>query len=341
MKETGDGMKVTIKQYKSRFNQKLFEHYYLYKKRFLRWWNQFVEKGHEKMTIMFIPHNERKIFNFQISKFTVSFFIVLFLVIVATSSFAFIKNSAVKREERRLLMTYQDIRSHLLRFERSTNKVAETFEELKPEIEELYELAAGTEDVQELWKKSDADTSGDEERGESEKARQSLPDEIRTLQELQQDLINTTNTIKTVKNFIDVRSKVIKDTPTMVPNQGHITSLFGWRRSPFGHGRDFHTGIDVAANIGTPIRATAPGTITCAGWSGGYGKMIKITHKYGFETIYGHCQTIAVGMGQPVQKGDVVGYVGQTGNATGNHCHYEIRLGGIPINPYPYMSRIW
>jgi murein DD-endopeptidase MepM/ murein hydrolase activator NlpD len=69
--------------------------------------------------------------------------------------------------------------------------------------------------------------------------------------------------------------------------------------------------------------------------------MIRITHKYGFETIYGHCKSIVVSQGQTIQKGQIIGYVGQTGNATGNHCHYEIRLGGVAINPYPYMSRIW
>ena len=69
--------------------------------------------------------------------------------------------------------------------------------------------------------------------------------------------------------------------------------------------------------------------------------MVRIQHKYGFESVYAHCQRVAVNGSQNVKKGEVVGYVGQTGNATGNHCHYEIRLGNIPINPYPYMSRIW
>jgi murein DD-endopeptidase MepM/ murein hydrolase activator NlpD len=68
--------------------------------------------------------------------------------------------------------------------------------------------------------------------------------------------------------------------------------------------------------------------------------MIRIQHKYGFESVYGHCMSSAVTVGQKVKKGEIIGRVGQTGNATGNHCHYEIRL-GIPINPYPYMSRIW
>lgn len=331
-------MKVKIKQYHGKFRLKFFEKYYLFRKKFLKVWESFVEKGHEKMTVMFIPHNERKIFNFQISKFTISFFFLLFLVVLVTSSYAVIRHAAVKREEQRLLMTYEDIRSHLLRFEKLTNSVSELVEEVKPDIEELYELTAGPEEIGSIW---DMDQIDKKDYEELRRMQHILPEEIFTIKELQRDILCTTNTIKTVKNFVDVRSKVVRDTPSIVPNPGHITSLFGWRRSPFGHGRDFHTGIDIAAPPGTEIRATAPGTVTSAGWSGGYGWMIRIQHKFGFESVYGHCQRVAVSGSQVVRKGEVIGYVGQTGNATGNHCHYEIRLGNIPINPYPYMSRIW
>ena len=331
-------MKIKIKQYHSKFRLTIFENYYVFRKRFLKLWDSFVEKGHEKMTVMFIPHNERKIFNFQISKFTISFFLILFLVVLVTSSYAVIRHTAVKREEQRLLVTYEDIRSHLLRFEKLTNSVSELVEEMKPEVEELYELTAGPEEVDQIW---DLDEIDKKDYDELRKLQNILPEEIYTIKKLQKDIICTTNTIKTVKNFVDVRSKVVRDTPSIVPNPGHITSLFGWRRSPFGHGRDFHSGIDIAAPPGTEIRATAPGTILSAGWSGGYGWMIRVQHKYGFESVYGHCQRVNCSPGQNVKKGEIVGYVGQTGNATGNHCHYEIRLGNIPINPYPYMSRIW
>ncbi len=317
---------------------KVTERSHVAKKRFSRWWDSFVEKGHEKMTIMFIPHNEKNIFNFQISKFTISFFVFLFMIVIVTSSYAVIKNNAIKREEQRLMTTYEDIRSHLLRFEKLTHSIDELIGEIKPEIEELYELAAGTDDLEKLW---DLTSFNEEEMAELKKKRHILPSEIFTIKDIQKDLICTTNTIKTIKNFIDVRSKVIKDTPSIVSNHGHITSLFGWRRSPFGHGRDFHTGIDIAAPSGTVIRATAPGIVATAGWAGGYGNMIRVQHKYGFETVYGHCKAVAVRPQQHVRKGQIIGYVGQTGNATGNHCHYEIRLGGIPINPYPYMSRVW
>jgi len=287
---------------------------------------------------MFIPHNERKIFNFQISKFTISFFLLLFLVVLVTSSYAVISQVAIKQEEERLLLTYEDIRSNLLRFERLTNNVSELVEEIKPDVENLYEITAGSEEIGQIW---DLDEIDKKDYEELRKLRNLLPKEIFTIKNLQHDMICTTNTIKTVKNFVDVRSKVVRDTPSIVSNPGFITSLFGWRRSPFDYRRDFHSGIDIAASPGTEIRATAPGIVASAGWSGGYGLMIRIQHKYGFETLYGHCLRVIVSQNQVVKKGEVIGYVGQTGNATGSHCHYEIRLDNVPINPYPYMSGIW
>ena len=332
-------MKFMIKRYQNSFKMKVSENYYVLKKRYSKWWDSFREKGHERMTVMFIPHNEKKIFNFQISKFTVSFFVILFLIVIGTSSYAIIKNASSKREEQRLLMNYKDIRSNLLRVEKLTNSIFKQLEGMKPDIEEVYELSAGnSEDVEKIWKIANGELEAPPEK-KNEKS--ILPDEFLTMRELQKDLLCSTNAIKTVKNFVDVRSKVINDTPSIIPNPGHITSLFGWRRSPFGFGRDYHAGIDIAAASGTPICATAPGMVVSTGWGGGYGYMVRLRHKYGYETIYGHCSRVVVGPGAVVKKGQVIAYVGQTGSATGNHCHYEIRLGDTAINPYPYMSRIW
>ena len=317
---------------------RFFENYYVFSKKLGKLLDRFVEWGHEKMTVMFIPHNEKRIFNFQISKFTISFFMILFFVIIATSSYAVIKNSAVKREEQRLLMTYEDIRSHLLRFEQYSNNIDDLVDEIKPIVEELYELTSGSEDLENLWNEAIEET---EEVKELAKMKRLLPSEVYLLQSLEADIKNTTDIVRTVKNFLNERSTVVKYTPSIIPNTGHITSLYGWRRSPFGYGRDFHSGIDIAASSGTPIKATAPGVVTTAGWSGGYGMVIRVKHKYGFETIYGHCSQVAVKSGDNVSRGQVIGYVGMSGNATGNHNHYEIRLGNKDINPYPYMSKVW
>ncbi|MFW6364850.1 MAG: M23 family metallopeptidase [Spirochaetota bacterium] len=318
--------------------------YYIEKKHIVHWkisrlWTLFLEKGHEKMTIMFIPHDEKKIFNFHISKFMIAFLLLLLTTIITTSSFAYMKNNTVKTEEEQLVENYREIRKQLKEYEEMTNEVSTLMNEIRPEIEDLYSMAAGSSGAETLWQngkqlKKDA-MSRD---GNMKKV---MPREVYELQALQQDLMSATNTVKTIRSFVDVRSKVINNTPSIIPNRGHITSLFGWRRSPFGTGRDFHTGIDIAAPEGTPIRATAPGKVIMTGWGGGYGKMVRIQHKYGFKSYYAHCSSIVVNNDDYVHKGQVIAYVGHTGASTGNHLHYEIRLGNVPINPYPYMSRMW
>ena len=111
-----------------------------------------------------------------------------------------------------------------------------------------------------------------------------------------------------------------------------VTSRYGYRRS------GFHTGIDYAAPIGTPIHAIEDGVVTCSEWKGNYGYLIKVQHTGGFETYYAHCSRFAVSAGDTVKKGDVVAYVGSTGNSTGPHCHLEIRYDGSTINPESLAS---
>lgn len=331
-------MRFQIKNYRSKISGKFYENYNILLKKMEKSWKRFVEKGHEKMTVMFIPHNEKKIFNFQISKFIIFFFICIFFIGIVTSSYAVIKNRQMKKEEEELLLSYNDIRADLIRYEQYASEINDIMEDIKPEIEDLYQLAAGTGETGDIWAYSDFDR---ETMDDLNKKKRIIPDEIFELKDAQRDLLSTTRTIKTIKNFIDIRNKVTEDMPSIIPNPGFISSLFGWRRSPFGHGRDFHTGIDIAAPSGTIIRATAPGVVVSSGWSGGYGLSVRIMHKFGYETIYGHMSVVGAYKGQKIKKGDKIGYVGMTGSATGNHCHYEIRLGNIPINPYPYMSRMW
>ena len=200
-------MKFKIKQYQNKFRLRFSEKFYIFRKNFSGIWGAFSEKGHEKMTVMFIPHNEKKIFNFQISKFTVLFFMLLFMVVVVTSSYAVIRNNTIKKQEQRLLMSYEDIRSHLIRFEKMTGSIDDLVDDLKPEIEELYELTAGSEDTSQIWNLEDFDKEDIRELTEKKNI---YPEEIFTIKDIQKNLICTTNTIKTVKNFIDVRSKATR-----------------------------------------------------------------------------------------------------------------------------------
>ena len=120
----------------------------------------------------------------------------------------------------------------------------------------------------------------------------------------------------------------------VVPVTGRITSRYGVNESIRDH---THKGIDIAATRGTPILATASGKVTFAGWSSGYGYLVKIDHGNGVETYYGHCSKLYVSAGDTVDAGEKIAAVGSTGNSTGNHLHFEIRLNGKQVNPESFV----
>ncbi|MFL6722397.1 MAG: M23 family metallopeptidase [Sphingomonas sp.] len=118
-----------------------------------------------------------------------------------------------------------------------------------------------------------------------------------------------------------------------------FTSGFGERVDPFGHGIGFHPGIDLAGTYGTPIYATADGTVIRAGWNnGGYGNLVEIDHGRGISTRYGHMSAISVHEGDHITRGQQIGRMGSTGHSTGNHLHYEVRIDGRAVNPMPFMK---
>lgn len=118
-----------------------------------------------------------------------------------------------------------------------------------------------------------------------------------------------------------------------------FTSGFGVRSDPFRFSAAMHPGIDLAGHYGTPIYATADGTVLRAGWnSGGYGNLVEIDHGRGITTRYGHMSAILVSAGQHVARGQQIGRMGSTGRSTGNHLHYEVRIDGRAVNPIPFMK---
>ena len=126
-------------------------------------------------------------------------------------------------------------------------------------------------------------------------------------------------------------------TPALWPTEGHVTSPFGPRTSPFTGQPHHHTGVDIAAPPGTPIRAPADGIVTFAGTLPGYGHALVLTHGFGFKTFYGHNQRNQVSKGQTVKRGQVIALVGNTGYSTGAHLHYEVLLNDQPQNPLKYI----
>jgi murein DD-endopeptidase MepM/ murein hydrolase activator NlpD len=118
-----------------------------------------------------------------------------------------------------------------------------------------------------------------------------------------------------------------------------LLSRFGDREDPFSGVGAFHTGVDISASSGTPVHAAADGVVFHAEYSGRYGKLVIIDHGNGMRTWYAHLARFEVIPGQEIRRGSVLGYSGATGRVTSPHLHFEVRLGGSPVNPYPYLAR--
>jgi len=129
----------------------------------------------------------------------------------------------------------------------------------------------------------------------------------------------------------------LADAPSMWPIEGPVTSSFGEREDPFNGEGAFHAGVDISAPFGAPVRATADGDVSSAEMGSGYGREVVLNHGHDVATLYGHLSSIAVLPGQHVTQGQVIGYVGQTGRATGPHLHYEVRVHNVPVNPHKYL----
>jgi len=127
------------------------------------------------------------------------------------------------------------------------------------------------------------------------------------------------------------------DAPSLWPVQGRLGSSFGEREDPINGEGAFHPGVDIDAPYGTPVRATGDGDVIAARMANGYGREVMIDHGHNVTTLYGHMSALAVVPGEHVIRGQVIGYVGQSGRATGPHLHYEVRVHNVPVNPHKYL----
>ena len=125
--------------------------------------------------------------------------------------------------------------------------------------------------------------------------------------------------------------------PNLWPVEGIITGSFGERIDPFNGEGAFHTGVDISTAFGTEVLAPADGVVIYAEDMSGYGRLIELDHGRNISTRFGHLSAYAVSVGQHVKRGEVIGYVGMSGRATGPHLHYEVRIGNTPVNPYSYL----
>lgn len=307
------------------------------------------DKKGRHFTFMVIPHDSGKdVVKFRSPSWLVcTSLCVLFLcIVIFASSIVYTANLSRRLVHyRATLEINKEQGKQIDYFAFESSKLRKAIEELLARDNELRrllglkrkELKIDLASV--VMTKERADLSPGEEVGERIKV-------------IRQDLFAYNEGVKGRKESLEELKKSVSyiraryyHTPSVWPAYGRIVSGFGYRTRPW---RGFHTGVDISAWYGSPIRVAAAGVVTHSGWYGGYGNTVKIDHGYGLVTLYGHNSKLAVSIGSKVRKGQIIAYAGASGLATGPHLHYEVRKYGRPINPWSYLnlniftaSRIW
>lgn len=171
--------------------------------------------------------------------------------------------------------------------------------------------------------------------------------EVNTLEELkvqlaQMDVFMTqqTDNMNKLSTELDKQKAIQVATPDFWPFSGRITSTYGWRKNPFSkRGSELHDGVDIAGPYGSPIRVAGDGIVTFAGWKGAWGRVVVVSHGYGYVTQYAHNSSLVVKTGDRVKKGQVISRLGSTGRSTGPHLHYGVAYKGQWINPFNITKR--
>lgn len=335
---------------------------------------KYKKKKTEYITLMFIPHQNKKIFSFQMSKIHIIFSILIVFLISITSTFVLQQTNSIKTQESQLLLEETSIDNRELIFHEYSKSLSSYIENMIESLEIVYKtmrlphenikFRIDQDNQYQIEKKLQKDYADlfleidslvqDSEKltllpiqvqnfltdfslnKQSEQFQFSL--NVKKYKELSLAMQGITSVLQTIIIYLRTQKELVQNSPFEWPLKGgHITSYYGRRISPFGFNKEFHKGIDIANRYGTPVYATANGKIRSLSYSSlGYGNKIIIKHRYGYSTTYAHLSKIIAKSRTHVRQGDLIGYVGTSGRSTGPHLHYEIKLGHKYMNPLNY-----
>lgn len=301
---------------------------------------KFINGGRKKLTIMIVPHSQKKVVNFQTSIFSVIFVGLLFIGVIAsffwftTESIASARKLSTLKEETRKAQASLNILKH------ETNTLFKNAKNFQSTLSSTL-TSLGLQSL--MGTESEQDESSDLSLlfNVREQAEGSVK-EVNELQKLSSYLKDTIQPVQEMGKLMDTQTALFSDIPSIWPIKGgigHITMGFGQNRHPFTGQWYIHTGIDLATGRkGDPILATADGQVINVETDAGWGNYILIKHKHGFYTRYAHMDSFRVTRGEHVQKGQVIGYIGSTGISTGPHLHYEVHIGSDVVDPMKYLN---
>ena len=303
----------------------------------------------DEYTIKIIPNKTDDVKLFTISKnmlrYVMTSVVIMIVLVVGSLSFAgyvYFNNQADKQHLQELQEANALQQQQLSELDKKANSLKEDMDQLNNLENELKQLSGI-----ELPEGNNGDSVNLEQNGQGgpypqtptienvrltlDTVENTMNGKLNNMEELKKRLQTA---IMMKRQQVAIANQTISITPSIWPAKGVVSSPYGLRWG----GSDFHPGIDIANDMGTPIRATADGVVSIAGWnSGGYGNMVDIDHGNGVMTRYGHASYVVVSAGQQVKRGQIIAYMGSTGFSTGPHVHYEVRRNGQAVDPSGYL----
>ena len=275
-------------------------------------------------TIILVPHTRARFRKIQVSTVQLWGSLAVVLALTATASvlaWLYLTAPVDERQIARLHGENDELRSVNQSFELSLRQLQTQLAEYEERTRKLA-IVAGIEEL---------DNGGDAGLGGATGARGG------DLAAIAQRAAALDATLDGVEHSLDERVRWVSSTPSVTPTRGLFTSGFGMRRDPVDGRAAFHQGVDISAPVGKAVHATADGLVVRAGFYGELGNAVILSHGFGLTTRYGHMSRVTALPGHRVRRGDVIGYVGNTGRSTGYHLHYEVLEDGQPVNPLAYI----
>jgi len=303
---------------------------------------QLGEWSHRKITLVFIPHRKDHVYRINISPVLILFFGSLIAVLLSFFSLTLVISEQAQNQRIRL-EDHLDVENRVIqKFLDNFTLIAHTMENFGPSIEKSQELiinqTINLKYLMQMLERRQKGLAVYHNMHFSPFFQNGGSISSSSILSVSSQLDFLLKNIYSMYSFIGTREDVLYNLPSTWPvTGGLITSLYGERYNPFTGERSSHYGIDIANSVGAPIRSSAPGEVVASVFSGQLGNMVKIKHAYGFYTVYGHNHRNLVKVGDKIKRGDLIAEVGQSGYATGPHCHYEVNIGDDAINPYPYL----
>jgi murein DD-endopeptidase MepM/ murein hydrolase activator NlpD len=299
-----------------------------------------IVKGKQRFTVMLIPHSEKKIFNFQISFFTF-IFVTVALSIILVGFFLLSTHFTYTNEQNVKLTQERDtLEKTLMGLKDEVALIRTAGKHFKDSIDSAITASQNLDTATPVTANTVASSFAAFPEDSSIAAENTR--ELSDLKTLTNLLGSSTGALDNITKVMTAFRDLMANTPTGWPlkgAKGTITTRFGWTTNPFTGLGYMHMGVDLAWGVGTPILATADGTVEQTNYGDDLGNYVTIRHKYGFYTRYAHLSSFAgKRKGDHVNRGDVIGYIGVTGLTTGPHLHYEVRLGSAYINPMEFLS---